>query len=93
LENIGVFRDSINNGPLSNGGQRWIRTIEGVSQQIYSLPRLATSVSAQQKTKTSKLLVEGYSLQDFKQKYFSTLHISKSVHLGIDSFFMKYQFF
>ncbi len=30
-----------------NGGQNRIRTCEGVSQQIYSLPRLATSVSAQ----------------------------------------------
>ncbi len=29
---------------LEDGGQEWIRTIEGVSQQIYSLPRLATSV-------------------------------------------------
>src|SRR5581483_2456368 len=27
---------------LINGGGRWIRTIEGVSQQIYSLPSLAT---------------------------------------------------
>ena len=27
------------------GGRRWIRTIEGVSQQIYSLPPLATWVS------------------------------------------------
>ena len=26
------------------GGGGWIRTIEGISQQIYSLPRLATSV-------------------------------------------------
>ena len=25
-----------------NRGQRWIRTTEGVSQQIYSLPHLAT---------------------------------------------------
>jgi hypothetical protein len=25
-------------------GQEWIRTTEGISQQIYSLPRLATSV-------------------------------------------------
>ncbi len=25
-------------------GQEWIRTIEGVSQRIYSPPRLATSV-------------------------------------------------
>ena len=30
---------------LPDGGRRWIRTIEGVSQQIYSLPPLATWVS------------------------------------------------
>jgi hypothetical protein len=29
---------------LGKFGQGWIRTSEGVSQQIYSLPRLATSV-------------------------------------------------
>ena len=29
------------------GGQRWIRTTEGVRQQIYSLPHLATLVFAQ----------------------------------------------
>jgi hypothetical protein len=29
-------------------GRSWIRTSEGVSQQIYSLPRLATSVSARE---------------------------------------------
>ena len=28
------------------GGRRWIRTTEGVRQQIYSLPHLATLVSA-----------------------------------------------
>ena len=28
------------------GGQRWIRTTEGVRQQIYSLPHLATLVFA-----------------------------------------------
>ena len=30
---------------FGRSGQRWIRTIEGVSQRIYSPPRLATSVS------------------------------------------------
>ena len=30
-------------------GRSWIRTSEGVSQQIYSLPRLATSVSARER--------------------------------------------
>ena len=38
--------------PLDNqaGGGRWIRTTEGVSQQIYSLPPLAAWVSLQQRT-------------------------------------------
>ena len=31
---------------LYSGGQRWIRTTEGVRQQIYSLPHLATLVFA-----------------------------------------------
>ena len=31
---------------LLRGGQRWIRTTEGVRQQIYSLPHLATLVFA-----------------------------------------------
>ena len=30
--------------PSGDGGQEWIRTTEGVSQRIYSPPRLATSV-------------------------------------------------
>ena len=34
--------------PQICGGQGWIRTTEGVSQQIYSLPHLATLVLAQQ---------------------------------------------
>ena len=29
-----------------SSGQRWIRTTEGISQQIYSLPHLATLVFA-----------------------------------------------
>ena len=33
--------------PQLKCGQRWIRTTEGVSQQIYSLPHLATLVFAQ----------------------------------------------
>src|ERR1041384_1713734 len=32
---------------LMDGGRSWIRTSEGVSQQIYSLPPLATWVSYQ----------------------------------------------
>jgi hypothetical protein len=34
----------------SYGGGRWIRTTEGVSQQIYSLPPLAAWVFLQQRT-------------------------------------------
>ena len=32
---------------VKGSGQEWIRTTEGISQQIYSLPRLATSVPTQ----------------------------------------------
>jgi hypothetical protein len=32
-------------------GQEWIRTTEGISQQIYSLPRLATSVPTRDRTR------------------------------------------
>ena len=35
-------------------GRSWIRTSEGVSQQIYSLPRLATSVSARESKRLAK---------------------------------------
>jgi hypothetical protein len=34
-------------GLSKSGGRNWIRTSEGVSQQIYSLPPLATWVSYQ----------------------------------------------
>jgi hypothetical protein len=40
-----MHRKSFSHFPaLENGGQDWIRTSEGVSQRIYSPPRLATSV-------------------------------------------------
>ena len=38
---------SYNSKENKSCGQRWIRTTEGVSQQIYSLPHLATLVFAQ----------------------------------------------
>ena len=38
-----------------SGGQRWIRTTEGVSQQIYSLPHLATLVFAHSFFQRSKI--------------------------------------
>ena len=37
----GLWQAAVGEG----GGQNWIRTSEGVSQRIYSPPRLATSVS------------------------------------------------
>ena len=41
---ISALRTAHATAPLGKYGQGWIRTSEGVSQQIYSLPRLATSV-------------------------------------------------
>ena len=38
---------SCNPNRFSESGKRWIRTTEGVRQQIYSLPHLATLVSSQ----------------------------------------------
>ena len=38
--------------PLETGGGRWIRTTEGVSQQIYSLPPLAAWVSLRLSSRT-----------------------------------------
>ena len=32
---------------MISGGRRWIRTTEGINQQIYSLPHLATLVFSQ----------------------------------------------
>ena len=34
------------------GGRRWIRTTEGINQQIYSLPHLATLVFSQNSLRT-----------------------------------------
>ena len=35
-----------------SGGRRWIRTTEGINQQIYSLPHLATLVFSQNSLRT-----------------------------------------
>jgi hypothetical protein len=42
-------------------GQEWIRTTEGISQQIYSLPRLATSVPTRDGTRGSPVALLGYT--------------------------------
>ena len=36
----------------ASGGRRWIRTTEGINQQIYSLPHLATLVFSQNSLRT-----------------------------------------
>ena len=38
--------------PLGLCGRRWIRTTEGINQQIYSLPHLATLVFSQKVSRT-----------------------------------------
>jgi hypothetical protein len=50
--------------PLSKtGGGRWIRTTEGVSQQIYSLPPLAAWVSLQLFDESASALKEPVIVQ------------------------------
>ena len=56
LYQLSYFRDY--------GGRRWIRTTEGISQQIYSLPHLATLVFSRFFT---TLLSETY-LKNFLQR-------------------------
>ena len=47
------------NPDRSRSGKRWIRTTEGVRQQIYSLPHLATLVSSQYLTVGLSLTFQG----------------------------------
>ena len=49
---------SYNSKENKSCGQRWIRTTEGVSQQIYSLPHLATLVFALEQVENVELKVE-----------------------------------
>ena len=44
----------------SDCGQRWIRTTEGVSQQIYSLPHLDTLVFALFKSRNKRTIFKQY---------------------------------
>ena len=65
-------------------GRSWIRTSEGVSQQIYSLPRLATSVSARELERLAKK--RGAVKSDPKKKHGlcgALLHFGwHEIHLG-----------
>jgi hypothetical protein len=49
LKSLDLWKSGVNSmfSEEKNGGRNWIRTSEGVSQQIYSLPPLATWVSYQ----------------------------------------------
>ena len=51
-----------------DGGEEWIRTTEGNSQQIYSLPRLATSVPlhASQETRNSNIEIRNEFVSRFE---------------------------
>ena len=64
-------------------GQRWIRTTEGVSQQIYSLPHLATLVFAQEQ---SRKRVEGILLPQLRCKgttYFFNLQEKSIIFIAV----------
>ena len=60
------------------GGQRWIRTTEGVSQQIYSLPHLATLVFARPQL---RLLLFSIALQRYD--YFFNLQTKSIIFIAV----------
>ncbi len=59
-------------------GRSWIRTSEGVSQQIYSLPRLATSVSARKGKDSQK---SGVGSKGFPWKNIASEPLSDSLNV------------
>ena len=70
------------------GGQRWIRTTEGVSQQIYSLPHLATLVFAHLLSRTTSNLSLSRFVSQLRCKGTSFFWICKRW----DDFFLKKSF-
>ena len=69
--------------PQLYSGQRWIRTTEGVSQQIYSLPHLAILVFAQEQ---SRKRVEGILLPQLRCKgttYFFNLQEKSIIFIAV----------
>ena len=60
------------------GGQRWIRTTEGVSQQIYSLPHLATLVFARPQL---RLVLFSIALQRYD--YFFNLQTKSIIFIAV----------
>ena len=63
-------------------GQRWIRTTEGVSQQIYSLPHLATLVFALQLLK-QQLLISLFSIAMQRYNYFFNLQVKSIIFIAV----------
>ena len=61
-QSISYLRYPISSHPVGESGRSWIRTSEGVSQQIYSLPRLATSVSARKGKDSQKRRVRSKTI-------------------------------
>ena len=67
---------------LEKCGRRWIRTTEGISQQIYSLPHLATLVFAQHQS----FLIASAKLDIiFDLCKFSTKNIFLSPKIGLQT--------
>ena len=73
----------------SDRGQRWIRTTEGVSQQIYSLPHLATLVFALKQVENVELKVNSFRLSS---PYYCQLKFQIS-HGTLNSPFSTFHFF
>ena len=73
LYQLSYFRISL----LAECGRRWIRTTEGINQQIYSLPHLATLVFALTETDrpTSLGRLRGsFLISECKVKHFFVTH-------------------
>ena len=66
-----------------DGGQRWIRTTEGVSQQIYSLPHLATLVFAQLLQLKGRFLQVFPSIALQRYDYFFNLQTKSIIFIAV----------
>jgi hypothetical protein len=65
-------------------GQNWIRTSEGVSQRIYSPPRLATSVSTRLKNVGALYTDDNRGVQGFRSFIFDKSYLSEKTTRRIE---------
>ncbi len=73
LYQLSYFRISL----LAECGRRWIRTTEGINQQIYSLPHLATLVFALSESDRQASLGRlsgSFLISECKVKHFFVTH-------------------